>query len=70
MKAVEACGFTTTKKKFRAFASAGKVMVFSGTNVALFMWIFYPVVPLSTANITVVFRVMCIRVCGKRNGLV
>ena len=24
-------------------------------NVALFMWIFYPVVPLSTVNITVVF---------------
>ena len=29
--------------------------VFSGTNVALFMWIFYPVVPLSTVNNTVVF---------------
>jgi len=27
----------------------------SGTNVALITWIFYPVVPLSTANITVVF---------------
>jgi hypothetical protein len=26
--------------------------VFSGTNVALFMWIFYPVVPLSTVNIS------------------
>jgi len=29
--------------------------VFSGTNVALFMWIFYPVLPLSTVNINVVF---------------
>ena len=56
-------------KKFRAIASAGKVMAFSGTNVALFMWIFYPVVPLSTVNITVVFWVTCIRVCGK-NGMV
>jgi len=31
------------------------VRVFSGTNVALFMWIFYPVVSLPTVNITVVF---------------
>ena len=47
------------------------VRVFSGTNVALFMWIFYPVVSLPTVNITVVFLVMCIRVCGKkRPGLI
>jgi len=48
-------------KKFRAIASAGKEMasVFWDkhgiTNVTLFMWIFYPMVPLSTVNITVVF---------------
>jgi len=32
------------QKKFRAIASAGKVMesVFWDTNVALFMWIFLP----------------------------
>jgi len=53
-------------KNFRAIAPAGKVMAFSSTNVALFTRIFYPVVPLSTVNITVVLRVMCIRVCGKK----
>ena len=57
-------------KKFWAIVSAGKVMAsVSGTNVALFMWIFYPMMPLSTVNITVMFWVMCTSVCGK-NGLV
>ena len=40
--------------------------VFFDTHVALFMWIFYPVVPLSTVNITVVFCVMCTCICGKK----
>ena len=39
--------------------------------MALFMWIFYLVVPLSTVNITVVFCVMCIHIYGKtRPGLI
>lgn len=32
--------------------------VFSGTNVPLFMWIFYPVVPLLSMNTTVVLWVI------------
>lgn len=44
--------------------------VFSVTDVALFMWIFYIVMSLSIVIITVMFWVMCKLVCLWKNSLV